>query len=96
MAARRDFLPVRWTAVFEPDPQQRRLSFVHIGGPARRMKVEWRIDPGPGGSHVTIRHALDPPIPLFGDMYARVIIGQLFVHNIAGKTLRCMQTIVEG
>jgi ribosome-associated toxin RatA of RatAB toxin-antitoxin module len=95
MAAWRDVYPVRWTAVVEPAPGRRLLRFTHIGGPVRGMEVEWRLTPVAGGTHVVIRHRLDPRMGLLGRLFAEYIAGRLFIRNIAGKTLRCMKREAE-
>jgi aromatase len=96
MAAWRDIYPVRWTAVVEPRPGERRLRFTHVGGPTRGMEVEWRITPEDGRTRVVIWHRFESRIPLVGDFYARQIVGRLFIENIAGKTLRGMKRAAEA
>lgn len=95
MAAWRDIYPVKWRSTVEAAPEQRRLRFVHTGGPARGMEVEWRVTPERGGTHVVIWHRLQSPIPLVGELFADYIVGRLFVNNIAGKTLRRMKLVAE-
>ena len=100
MAAHRDGIPVRWTSIQEPIAEQRRILFRHIKGPTTGMEVEWTIreEKGTDGPvvHVTIRHRFDPPWPLIGEFIARNIVGKLFIHNIAGKTLAGIKQIVES
>ena len=88
--------PVKWRARQELIPEERRIRFKHIGGISRGMDVEWRIEPEVHGVHVSISHELTYDIPLVGPLFARYIVGGLFVHNIAGKTLRCIKKIVEA
>ena len=99
MAARREFgplaYPVRWTAVVEPLPAARRLRFTHIAGPTRGMEVEWRLTPRDGGTHVAIWHRFRSRIPLVGELYAEYIASRIFIHHIAGRTLRCMKGEAE-
>src|SRR5918911_2224040 len=45
MAARRDVIPVRWTAEQRVFPRQRRITFRHIGGVTRGMDVVWKLTP---------------------------------------------------
>jgi ribosome-associated toxin RatA of RatAB toxin-antitoxin module len=96
MAASRDGFPVKWRARQELQPDSRRIRFLHIGGITRGMDVEWRIEPGPESVHVSIHHSLTYPVPILGPLFAEYIVGRLFVHNIAGKTLRCIKTIAES
>jgi aromatase len=96
MGARRDAFPVTWRCRQELHPESRRIVFQHIGGITRGMEVEWRIVPGPDGVEVSIWHSLIYRIPVLGPLFAEYIVGRLFVHNIAGKTLKCIQQKVEA
>jgi ribosome-associated toxin RatA of RatAB toxin-antitoxin module len=95
MAARRDFYPVRWVAEQRTLADERRITFRHVRGISRGMDVEWRLTPLDGGTHVAIRHQFESDIPLAGDFFARRIVGELFVSNIAGKTLRRIKELAE-
>ena len=96
MGASRDGLPVKWRARQELLPDERRIRFQHVGGITRGMDVEWRIDPERDSVLVTIHHELRYPIPLLGPLFAEYVVGRLFVHNIAGKTLQCIKQIAES
>jgi Oligoketide cyclase/lipid transport protein len=96
MGASRDGFPVTWRARQELRPDERRILFQHIGGISKGMRVEWRLDPLPGGVRVTIFHELKYPVPILGPFFAELVVGRLFVSNIAGKTLRCIKWIVES
>lgn len=93
--ARRDFVPVSWTARQDLFPGDKRITFQHTGGVTRGMWVEWRMVDRGDHVHVTIEHRLTYPVPVLGPLFARYIVGRLFVENIAGKTLRCFKTITE-
>ncbi len=95
MGASRDGFPVKWRTRQELVPEERRILFQHIGGVTKGMDVEWRLVPNEDGVTVTITHDLRYPVPLLGPLFARYIVGGLFVHNIAGKTLRCFKEIAE-
>lgn len=94
--ASRDGIPVTWKARQELYPEERRITFRHIGGVTKGMWVEWRLESIDGGVHVVIDHELSYPMPILGPLFARYIVGGLFVENIAGKTLRCFKAIVEA
>lgn len=94
MAARRDWIPVQWTSVQELQPEANRIIFRHIKGVTRGMYVEWRLAPTAEGVHVSIYHTWQPAWPLMSEPAAR-LIGELFVSNIAGKTLRRIGALVE-
>jgi len=95
MAARRDFYPVRWVAIQENFPYERRITFRHVRGITRGMDVEWRLTATPAGTHVRIWHQFHSNLPLVGEVFAREIVGRLFVSHIAGKTLRRIKAIAE-
>jgi ribosome-associated toxin RatA of RatAB toxin-antitoxin module len=94
MAARRGWIPLRWRAVQEVRPGERRILFTHIAGPTRGMAVEWLFEPRPRGVRVMIRHDLrwSPPLDLVGEW----IIGRLFIAPVAGRTLRRMKLLAEA
>ena len=95
MSAWRDFYPVRWVAVQENLPEERRITFRHVRGVSRGMRVEWRLTATPAGTHVRIWHEFHSNLPLIGEFFAHRIVGQLFVGNIAGKTLRRIKQLAE-
>jgi ribosome-associated toxin RatA of RatAB toxin-antitoxin module len=97
MAAHRDGLPVSWTSVQEPRPEERRILFRHVGGITRGMAVEWRLEPlAADRTRVSIGHDFSPGWPLIGGRIAQLVIGEFFVRNIAGKTLRRIKTLAEA
>lgn len=95
MGALRNRFPVSWSAVQECFPEENRITFRHVGGVTRGMWVEWRIRETPAGCHVTISHDLSYPIPLLGPIFARYVIGGVFVSYIADRTLRQLKRKVE-
>jgi len=97
MAARRGPLPIRWRSVLELVPAERRILFQHIGGPARGMYVEWRIEQHEGFVRATITHDLTRlAYPLVAMPLGRYILAHWFIDPVAGKTLACMRDIIEG
>jgi hypothetical protein len=52
------------------------------------MEVEWTFGETPQGTHVRILHMWDgPPVPIVGARAATLVIGPVFVHGIASRTL---------
>lgn len=96
MAARRPFgrlaWPVWWLSRMWVEPESLAIRYQHIAGVTRGMAVRWQIEPAPGrpGSRVTILHEW-PDGPRFAGPLAPAVgsrvIGPLFVHFIAGRTL---------
>ena len=97
MAARRGWIPLRWTSVLELVPQERRIIFQHVGGPARGMQVEWTIEQRDGFARATIRHDLRRLAHrIVATPLGRYILAHWFIDPVAGKTLRCMRDLVES
>jgi ribosome-associated toxin RatA of RatAB toxin-antitoxin module len=101
MAARRDVLwslgvPLRWTAIQTLHPDEPRISFEHIGGPTRGMRVAWTFQTLSGGVvRVDIRHLFEPSWPVPGDL-VRMVVGEYFVNGVAARTLRCIGQLAEA
>jgi len=52
------------------------------------MDVVWRLVEGPDGVAVTIVHEWPGPAwPLIGPLVAQLVIGPVFIHGIASRTL---------
>ena len=94
MSANRPFGPVGWptwwrsvmrVAASSAAPAVR---FRHVGGITTGMDVEWTFSPADGGTLVRIVHVWDGPRwPLIGGIAATAVIGPVFVHGIASRTL---------
>jgi ribosome-associated toxin RatA of RatAB toxin-antitoxin module len=97
MAARRGWIPVRWTTIERLDPATPRIEFTHISGWTAGMEVAWTFAPIAGGTRVTIEHDLDfRAVPVLGPWIGRRIIGDFFIQSIAGKTLARMKELAEA
>ncbi len=72
------------------------IRFRHIRGVTAGMEVEWSFVEDAAGTHVRITHVWNgPPWPLIGDIAARGVIGPLFVHGIASRTLAGLARAAE-
>jgi ribosome-associated toxin RatA of RatAB toxin-antitoxin module len=96
MSAWRDVFPVHWVAQQWNDERRPQIRFRHIYGWTKGMDVEWQFEPVAGGTRVRIVHALDFQFPIARKFLAKHVIGDFFVHNIAGKTLRRIKQLAEG
>ncbi|MGE3541942.1 MAG: type II toxin-antitoxin system RatA family toxin [Candidatus Tectimicrobiota bacterium] len=96
MAAHRDGFPVHWTARQQLDPLRHQIHFTHVRGISRGMDVTWFLEADGPQVHVRIVHDLAWGWAPLGPWFARYIIGDLFVHNIASKTLRVMKQHIES
>lgn len=100
MAANRFFGPIPWPtwwlsemAVNDERPS---IRFRHVGGITREMDVEWQFEERNGGTHVRIVHVWDGPRwPLIGVFAATEVIGPMFVHAIAERTLSGLAAAAE-
>jgi len=92
MAAWRPFgvfrYPAWWVSEMTVDRRAREIRYRHVRGITRRMDVVWRLVPEPGGVDVTAVHErAGPAWPLIGQLAARLVIGPVFIHGIASRTL---------
>ena len=89
--------PVRWRSVQVCEPDTGRIYFKHVAGVAKGMWVVWSLtdDPWGRGVQVTIGHDLTYPFPILNGWFARNIVGDQFVHAIAGRTLATIKATVE-
>jgi ribosome-associated toxin RatA of RatAB toxin-antitoxin module len=95
-AAPRFNWPTWWLSEMSVSRSAPSIRFRHIGGITRGMDVEWTFTPAPGGTHVRIVHVWDgPPIPWLGVWAAVYVIGPVFVHGIASRTLAGLAAIAE-
>jgi len=100
MAAWRPFGLVRWPTWWRSemrvDETAPAIRFRHIGGITKGMDVEWTFVPERDGTRVRIVHAWDGPHwPLIGIVAARAVIGPIFVHGIASRTLAGLAAAAE-
>jgi coenzyme Q-binding protein COQ10 len=72
------------------------VRFTHVGGVTRGMEVEWAFRTMPEGTHVRILHVWDgPDVPILGPTAATLLIGPVFVHGIASRTLEGLAAAAE-
>lgn len=100
MSAYRFFGPVPWPTWWRSemavDPTRLAVRFRHIAGITSGMDVEWTFEPVSSGVHVKILHVWNgPALPLVGGVAATQVIGPLFVHAIASRTLAGLATVAE-
>ena len=97
MSAHRPFGPLDWPtwwtsemAVAAPGAAADApwVRFRHVRGITTGMDVEWSFVPSAEGTLVRIVHVWDGPAwPLIRDVAAGRVIGPVFVHGIASRTL---------
>jgi ribosome-associated toxin RatA of RatAB toxin-antitoxin module len=99
MAAWRPFGPVRyptwWVSEMRVLPK-RAVRYRHVQGITRGMDVEWQFTREPGGTGVAIVHQwTGPGWPLIGGLAAEWVIGPVFIHGIAWRTLAGVKAQAE-
>ena len=92
MAANRPFgvwnWPTWWLSEMAVDSTAPTVRFRHIGGITTGMDVEWSFHQHPTGTHARLVHVWNgPPWPLIGAFAAVAVIGPVFIHGIASRTL---------
>ena len=98
MAAWREFGPLRWptwwVSRMEVDPGAPAVRYRHVRGITRGMDVAWAFEPRPAGESengevlVSITHRWrGPGWPLVGRVAAEWVIGPVFIHAVAQRTL---------
>jgi len=100
MAAWRPFGAARWPtwwisemSVSDAVPAVR---YRHIAGITEGMDVEWSFASEGDATRVRIVHVWDGPRwPLVGGIAATQVIGPLFVHGIASRTLAGLAAVAE-
>jgi uncharacterized membrane protein len=100
MAAVRPFgvarWPVWWVSEMRSDTEAKTVTYRHIKGITTGMDVEWRVVQGREGTDVTIEHRWPGPgWPVIGGPAARLVIGPVFIHGIASRTLAGLAAVVE-
>lgn len=101
MAAYRPFGPLQyptwWVSEMTIDRASPAVRYRHVRGITRGMDVLWAFEPRADGLEVTITHWWDGPAwPLIRVPAARLVIGPLFVHGIAQRTLAGLARAAEG
>ena len=102
MSAYRPFGPIGWPtwwlSEMSVDQTAPAVRFRHVGGITTGMDVEWSFRPVEDGraTHVHLLHVWDGPHwPLIGVIAATTVIGPVFVHGIASRTLAGLARVAE-
>lgn len=88
--------PTWWLSMMSVDRSGPSIRFRHVGGITKGMEVEWEFHRRAEGTHVRIVHAWDGPRwPVVGLWAATFVIGPVFVHGIASRTLAGLAKVAE-
>jgi ribosome-associated toxin RatA of RatAB toxin-antitoxin module len=105
MSANRPFgslnWPTWWLSQMSVDERAPAVRYRHVDGVTAGMDVQWtfeRAAPGDDArTRVRIVHAWDGPRwPLIGTAAAVAVIGPVFVHGIASRTLAGLARVAES
>ena len=100
MAAWRPFgrlrYPTWWVSEMEVDQRGSAVRYRHVQGITRGMDVVWTFQAVGANTEVEIVHEWPGPTwPLIGAAAATVVIGPVFIHGIASRTLAGLARHVE-
>jgi hypothetical protein len=91
--------PTWWVSEMTVDRAAGEIRYRHVRGITRGMDVVWRLVDGADGRWVDaeIVHTWDGPRwPLVGRLAANLVIGPVFIHGIASRTLAGIKRAAEG
>jgi len=104
MSANRPFgaakWPTKWTSLMSVTrpggTAPPSIRFRHVRGVTTGMDVEWTFEKKGDATLVRILHVWNgPKWPLIGEVAARGVIGPVFVHGIASRTLAGLARAAE-
>ena len=88
--------PTWWLSEMSVSREKPAIRFRHIGGITKGMEVEWTFLQAQNGAHVRIVHVwTGPAVPMIGTLAAVYLIGPVFVHGIASRTLAGLASVAE-
>ena len=100
MAAWRPFAALRyptwWVSRMRIDRAAPAIHYQHVRGITTGMDVIWEMTPARDGTQVEIVHEwTGPSWPLVGSAAANWVIGPVFIHGIASRTLAGLRRHLE-
>lgn len=95
--------PTWWVSEMSIDRPAGEIRYRHVRGITTGMQVVWRLvedgegSEGSGGVDVEIVHTWNGPSwPLIGGLAANLVIGPVFIHGIASRTLAGIKRATES
>jgi ribosome-associated toxin RatA of RatAB toxin-antitoxin module len=80
--------PTWWVSEMRLEPGSLTIRYRHVRGITRGMDVAWVVGGVDGAADVSIVHEWDGPRwPVVGRAAAALVIGPIFIHAIAARTL---------
>jgi coenzyme Q-binding protein COQ10 len=88
--------PTWWLSEMSVSNDKPAIRFRHVGGITKGMEVEWTFVPTTDGTRVRIVHVWEGrAVPVIGKFAAVYVIGPVFVHGIASRTLAGLASVAE-
>ncbi len=90
--------PTWWVSEMTVDRPAGEIRYRHVQGVTRGMEVVWRlVEAGDGAVDMEIVHTwTGPRWPLIGRLAANLVIGPVFIHGIASRTLAGIKRYAEN
>lgn len=91
--------PTWWVSEMHVDAGAGRpvIRYRHVDGITSGMDVQWQLTEGTDGVAVEIVHRWSgPPWPVVGRLAADLVIGPVFIHGIATRTLAGIRRRAEA
>jgi ribosome-associated toxin RatA of RatAB toxin-antitoxin module len=92
--------PTWWVSEMTIDRPAGEIRYRHVRGITTEMEVVWRLVEVGGGAEgvdVEIVHTWEGPRwPLIGKLAANLVIGPIFIHGIASRTLAGIKRATES
>ncbi|HJQ64867.1 MAG TPA: SRPBCC family protein [Gemmatimonadales bacterium] len=89
--------PAWWISEMRVDASDRVIRYRHVAGITAGMEVRWELRDTTAGVAIEVLHEwAGPSWPLVGRLTANLVIGPVFVHGIASRTLAGIRRRVEA
>jgi hypothetical protein len=89
--------PAWWVSEMRVNPEEQTIRYRHVAGITAGMDVRWALRDTATGVAVEILHQWTGPAwPLVGRLAANALIGPVFVHGIASRTLAGIRRHAEA
>ena len=89
--------PAWWVSEMHISPDAREIRYRHVAGITAGMDVRWSLRETPSGVAVEILHQwTGPGWPVVGRFAADFVIGPVFIHGIASRTLAGIRRRAEA
>jgi ribosome-associated toxin RatA of RatAB toxin-antitoxin module len=89
--------PTWWVSEMTVNEPAGEIRYRHVRGITRGMDVVWRLIEEGDGVQAEIVHTWDgPPWPVIGRLAADLVIGPVFIHGIASRTLAGIKAAAEA